>query len=79
MGLVGRGNLNRIHNKLICKKNIRFVFLLEYLLEYLHQRLIRIRFVEVMLPVALAHPVAEVTLLGGMSIPRSNRSAPGSR
>ena len=63
--LVGRGNLNGIHNKLIYKVNIRFVFLLEYLLEYLHQRLIRIRLAEVMLPVELEDHVAEVALLGG--------------
>ena len=56
-------------NKLIYKVNIGFVFLLEYHLEYLHQRLIRIRLADVMLPVELERPVEEVALLGACLYP----------
>ena len=54
---------------MIYKANIRFVFLLEYLLEYLRQRLITIRSAEVMLLVELKDRVEAVALLDGMSIP----------
>lgn len=64
---------------MIYKVNVRFVFLLEYLLEYLRQKLIAMRSAEVMLLVELEDRVAEVALLEGMSIPPPDRSAPGSR
>ena len=50
---------------MIYKANIRFVFLLEYLLEYLRQ----IRSAEVMLLVELKDRVEAVALLDGISIP----------
>lgn len=64
-----RGNLNWTHKKLIYKVNSRFVFLLEYLLEYLHQRLIRIRLAEVMLLSNWRITWRRLLCLEGMSVP----------
>ena len=54
---------------MIYKVNVRIVFLLEYLLEYLRQRLVAMRSAEVMLLVELEDRVAEVALLECMFIP----------
>jgi hypothetical protein len=49
---------------LIYKINIRLVFILEYLLEYLHQDFIKIRLAAFILLVKLEDRVAEGALLG---------------
>lgn len=51
--LVGRGNLSGCCKILIYNKNTRFYFLVEYLLEYLHQNFIEVSHAAVIVLVEL--------------------------